>query len=295
MTILQIQSAVNDPVTRYAALLSMICAFMSLLYGCIYIIRFGIMRSTCKAAEWAHVRAYCLQDGHFLHFCCLGSTEDDNRHFLERLGAPCDASNMACMVSYSSLRQLTPVSTPAPYRSMIFLIISIMTFIWRTGTIEDTRQTPIVTSHEALAPRIVVTCVFSLGLIYLVLIHSTFRRYGTAMDRSWRTRVLAWMHGNFNNSGCVRFSMRRELQGSVPLSPLISPQPPIQHHPSQHLRNGPSTTPPAVVSPSSQVDVRKERSRGRSTSIKPISTFIASASISGAGSQVNKNTKPTYG
>jgi len=28
-----------------------------------------------------------------------GSTEDDDRHFLERLGAPSDASNMACMVS----------------------------------------------------------------------------------------------------------------------------------------------------------------------------------------------------
>ena len=55
LTILQIPSAALDPVTRYAALLSLICALMSLLYGCIYIIRFGMMRSTCRAAEWAHV------------------------------------------------------------------------------------------------------------------------------------------------------------------------------------------------------------------------------------------------
>jgi hypothetical protein len=55
LTILQIPSAANDPVTRYVALLSMMCAVMSLLYGCIYVIRFGTMRSTCKAAEWAHV------------------------------------------------------------------------------------------------------------------------------------------------------------------------------------------------------------------------------------------------
>ena len=55
LTILQIPSAARDPVTRYAALLSLICALTSLLYGCIYIIRFGMMRSTCRAAEWALV------------------------------------------------------------------------------------------------------------------------------------------------------------------------------------------------------------------------------------------------
>ena len=29
---------------------------MSLLYGCMYIVRFGTMRKTYKAAEWATVR-----------------------------------------------------------------------------------------------------------------------------------------------------------------------------------------------------------------------------------------------
>ncbi|KDR79535.1 hypothetical protein GALMADRAFT_49089, partial [Galerina marginata CBS 339.88] len=46
LTILQIDIAASDPLTRYSALLSMICALMSLLYGCIYIIRFGTMRKT---------------------------------------------------------------------------------------------------------------------------------------------------------------------------------------------------------------------------------------------------------
>ncbi|KAF9564917.1 hypothetical protein CPC08DRAFT_220158 [Agrocybe pediades] len=55
LTILQIESAVDDPVIRYAALLSMICALVSLLFGCMYIIRFGSMRKTYKAAEWALV------------------------------------------------------------------------------------------------------------------------------------------------------------------------------------------------------------------------------------------------
>ncbi|KAF8972432.1 hypothetical protein BDZ97DRAFT_832381 [Flammula alnicola] len=53
LTILQIQSAAADPVTRYAAIFSLICALVSLLFGCMYIIRFGSMRKTYKAAEWA--------------------------------------------------------------------------------------------------------------------------------------------------------------------------------------------------------------------------------------------------
>jgi len=55
LTFLQIDTAASDPLTRYAALLSMISALMSLLYGCIYIIRFGTMRKTYKGAEWAEV------------------------------------------------------------------------------------------------------------------------------------------------------------------------------------------------------------------------------------------------
>jgi len=55
LTILQIDSAADDPVTRYSALFSLICALVSLLFGCVYIIRFGSMRKTYKAAEWALV------------------------------------------------------------------------------------------------------------------------------------------------------------------------------------------------------------------------------------------------
>ena len=58
MTILQIESAAANPLTRFSALLSLVCAFMSLIYGCLYIIRFGTMRKTHKAAEWANVSEY---------------------------------------------------------------------------------------------------------------------------------------------------------------------------------------------------------------------------------------------
>ncbi|TFK20232.1 hypothetical protein FA15DRAFT_600104 [Coprinopsis marcescibilis] len=60
LTILQIDAAANDYLTRYTALASLICALMSLLYGCMYIIRFGTMRTPYKAAEWALVSPFIL-------------------------------------------------------------------------------------------------------------------------------------------------------------------------------------------------------------------------------------------
>ncbi|EDR03357.1 uncharacterized protein LACBIDRAFT_331715 [Laccaria bicolor S238N-H82] len=44
LAILQIPEAADDLITRSTALLSLICALMSLSYGCIYIVRFGTMR-----------------------------------------------------------------------------------------------------------------------------------------------------------------------------------------------------------------------------------------------------------
>lgn len=52
---LQIEAA-SHPITRTAALFSLICALMSLLYGCMYIIRFGTMRKMHKASSFANVR-----------------------------------------------------------------------------------------------------------------------------------------------------------------------------------------------------------------------------------------------
>lgn len=55
LTLLQIQEADSDPVTRSAALLSMTCALMSIGYGCVYVVRFGTMKSMYKATRWAEV------------------------------------------------------------------------------------------------------------------------------------------------------------------------------------------------------------------------------------------------
>ena len=55
LNIFQITDVVDDPVTRTAALLSLICALMSLSYGCMYIVRFGMMRNMFHASRWAEV------------------------------------------------------------------------------------------------------------------------------------------------------------------------------------------------------------------------------------------------
>ena len=55
ISMFQSQVMANDPVIRTAALLSLTSALMSLSYGCIYIVRFGTMRSMYKATRWAEV------------------------------------------------------------------------------------------------------------------------------------------------------------------------------------------------------------------------------------------------
>lgn len=58
LTTFQIPQAEADPVTRTTALLSLICALMSLTYGCMYIVRFGMMKNMFHASRWAEVSLY---------------------------------------------------------------------------------------------------------------------------------------------------------------------------------------------------------------------------------------------
>ena len=66
LNIFQITAALDDPVTRTAALLSLICALMSLTYGCMYIVRFGMMRNMFHASRWAEVSIFYLLVGNML-------------------------------------------------------------------------------------------------------------------------------------------------------------------------------------------------------------------------------------
>lgn len=54
-TVFQIEEAAQNVLTRTMAMLSLISALMSLIYGCLYILRFSTMRTMRKAAKWAEV------------------------------------------------------------------------------------------------------------------------------------------------------------------------------------------------------------------------------------------------
>ncbi|KAG6867679.1 hypothetical protein C0993_012487 [Termitomyces sp. T159_Od127] len=64
----------------------------------------------------------------------------------------------------------------------------------------------------ALGPRLSVTFTFLLGLVYLCLIIREFRRYGNAMDKAWRKRVIEWK------------GTQRNTFGIPPAPPIVYPK-----------------------------------------------------------------------
>ncbi|KDR70985.1 hypothetical protein GALMADRAFT_254612 [Galerina marginata CBS 339.88] len=156
LTILQIQGAADDPITRSTALFSLICALMSLLYGCMYIIRFGSMRKTYKAAEWA-LEAKRTKTGIWWNVWVL-------------LAMP------AIWLTWS----------------LVLYIACIMSFVWRSSP-QDNGPPLLMSKGALLTVRIVITTVLGLGIVYAWLILNTFSRYGEAMDKAWKKRIDGWI------------------------------------------------------------------------------------------------------
>ena len=97
LTVFQIPQAADDPITRTFALLSLICALMSLSYGCIYIVRFGTMRSMFHASRWVEVGHICSTGMTNADYIFLGSKGDDF-YLVERLGFTCHTCYLDGMV-----------------------------------------------------------------------------------------------------------------------------------------------------------------------------------------------------
>ncbi|KAH0582307.1 hypothetical protein H2248_010250 [Termitomyces sp. 'cryptogamus'] len=145
LTTLQVDGAATDPYTRFSALLALVCSLMSLLYGSIYIMRFNTMRRTRKVVEWAE-RA--------------------------RKTTQCIWWNIWVLLALPGIWFSW---------SFILYLISVMTFVWRTGT---TDVVPQIKPLTALGPRIAITCILVLGLIYLLLVIREFRQYGDGKRRN---------------------------------------------------------------------------------------------------------------
>ncbi|KAJ6537276.1 hypothetical protein DFH09DRAFT_1178377 [Mycena vulgaris] len=155
LTMLQIDAAASDPIARTTALLSLISALMSLLFGSMYIIRFGTMRKMYKAASWAD-----------------------------------EAQKGRTSILWNVWILL---AIPAVWLawSIILFVTCIMAFVWRTGAVEDPVDTAL--SHNtAHGLRIGVSAVLAVALAYLFLIVKTFRKYGDVMDKKWNEKVYSW-------------------------------------------------------------------------------------------------------
>jgi hypothetical protein len=180
LTLFQIPSAASDPVTRTPALLSLMCALMSLSYGCIYIVRFGSMRSMYKASRWAEVNLYSRisQCTHFNHVPCFQEARKTNT------------------IIWWNVWVLLAMPAVFLSWSMLLFIAAILSFVWRTDAVDDPDPRPSLSTKGVLGPRIAITGVFGLGMIYLVLIIKTLKSYGGS-----RNREPLWRVGSASNPG----------------------------------------------------------------------------------------------
>ncbi|KAF7770741.1 hypothetical protein Agabi119p4_6715 [Agaricus bisporus var. burnettii] len=149
LTIFQIEGTQKDPVTRYMAFWSLISALLSLLYGCIFIIRFSGMRRVYQATEWA-IEA---QRNQALFW------------------------NVWIMLAMPAVWLVW---------SILAYIACIMSFMWR---VHPDIEKPTLGPHTETVFKAFICCVLGIGVLYALLIVNTLRQYGSKMDKSWRTRI----------------------------------------------------------------------------------------------------------
>lgn len=101
----QIQDAAGDPLTRFAALFSLIFSIMSLTYGCVYIVQFGTMRTMYKASRWQKYvpPLYQSVDAHGM-LVFVGGAENQDHNMVEHLGSPSYARYLVSLGYDSVLR-----------------------------------------------------------------------------------------------------------------------------------------------------------------------------------------------
>ena len=80
--------------------------------------------------------------------------------------------------------------------SMLLFVATILSFVWRTGSVNDPNQWPGLSPTQILGPRIAVSAVLMLGLGYLVLIVRTLQRYSGP-----RYRRTYWRPGGTDGLG----------------------------------------------------------------------------------------------
>ncbi|KAK7459515.1 hypothetical protein VKT23_009498 [Stygiomarasmius scandens] len=165
LTMFQVPDMATDPLTCTAALLSLICAIMSLSYGCMYIVRFGTMRSMYRASRWAEVRlvlshlpAFKFQTTDISN-SLSGSPKNQNPPLVEHLDPPRHASSLDVLV-----------------HDILHLLHHLLRLVYRFDSRPSGKRG--VVTEAVLGPRIAITGLFVLGMGYFVLIVKTLMTYG---------------------------------------------------------------------------------------------------------------------
>lgn len=79
--------------------------------------------------------------------------------------------------------------------SMIAFVVSILSFVWRTGSTDDPSDDGpnprALSPRQALGPRLAITCTLALGLIYFAMVIHTFQSYGQSGRRTGPVKLSA--------------------------------------------------------------------------------------------------------
>jgi hypothetical protein len=67
---------------------------------------------------------------------------------------------------------------------MLLFIVSILSFVWRTGSVADSAQRTPLSTNGALGARIAVTVVFALGMLFMLMILKTLKSYGIPEEQA---------------------------------------------------------------------------------------------------------------
>ncbi|KAF8815767.1 hypothetical protein BYT27DRAFT_7155352 [Phlegmacium glaucopus] len=191
LTMLQIQSAAEDPLTRYTALFSLLCALISLIFGCMFVVLFSSMRRIHRAADWA-LEARRTQTSLWWNVWIL-------------------------------------LATPAIWLmwSIILFIVCIMSFVWRSGVTDTTP--PGISDTNLLAIRVVFTVVLGIGVLNVFLTVNTFRQ-SSQRDRKWKQRIDGWINEQARASQ-ESFTQPALRDWQNPLMPYASPDGLTMHPP----------------------------------------------------------------
>ena len=101
----------GNRVVQCTALLSLICALISLILGCLYLIRFETMRRPYKAMQWALVSYSAVSVLHSPHRHILGCVQFFTLPLVERLHSSCSTLSLASMVIHGHPFNLKADST----------------------------------------------------------------------------------------------------------------------------------------------------------------------------------------